>query len=417
MNENYGPMKNPVPHLKKTDSGFRKLYKKLKEEGFYIHSVSRPVPEWDSLPANERERRYSYLPICSIDEVERILSPTSLSDHLLYLRAESILANMRILRTIHARAGKVPLKDWKLAAQFDDSIFDDFKASVDSSYQKAVKPLVCGTIFSDDANASCATTKFGILILVSEALKIFLYFMNLAYYEFWNFEGHEVPLAVKRHALLVAIRTMLLTEAFDFELDPRGKIPNTVHRRLVNVSKAQMHLVIGHEFGHILESHLRKGNLYRRLPSYFRQENPKDGGLLLNLYSKLESQEFDADSKAIDIIAGNSTDKEKTAILNAILVFCFFELFETIYRSITENHRGSGTHPAANERRAKMIHLGSALWTPHDVEIIDTIIKQTEQYKSGITALLLDNPKLFSFYGSLYLGPWRTKKKIDRIDY
>ena len=417
MNDKYGPMKNPVPYMLKTDPDFRKLHQKLKEEGFYIHSMCRPVPEWDDLTENERQKGYWYLPICSLKEVERVVSPKNLSDYLLYLRAESIVTNMRILRTMHDRAGKVPFDDWELTNQFDDSIFDEFKASVDSSYQEAVKPYVCGTIFSDDPNASCSATKFGILIVISEALKIFLYFMNLGYYEVWNFEKEEIPLLVKRDALLIALRTMLLTEAFDFELDPRGKIPKTIHRRLTDISNAQIGFVIGHEFGHILESHLKEGSLYKRLPSYFRKENPKHGKFLLNLYSKSEKQEFEADSKAIDIIAGDSIERRRSVLLNAILVFCFFELFEIVYKSITGDHDGSGTHPPANKRRSEMISLGSTFWTSHDVEIIDSIIKLTEECKSAITELLHDNPKLFSFYGSLYLGPWRMKKKIDRIDY
>jgi hypothetical protein len=417
MNDKYGPMKNPVPYMLKTDPDFRKLHQKLKEEGFYIHSMCRPVPEWDDLTENERQKGYWYLPICSLKEVERVVSPKNLSDYLLYLRAESIVTNMRILRTMHDRAGKVPFDDWELTNQFDDSIFDEFKASVDSSYQEAVKPYVCGTIFSDDPNASCSATKFGILIVISEALKIFLYFMNLGYYEVWNFEKEEIPLLVKRDALLIALRTMLLIEAFDFELDPRGKIPKTIHRRLTDISNAQIGFVIGHEFGHILESHLKEGSLYKRLPSYFRKENPKHGKFLLNLYSKSEKQEFEADSKAIDIIAGDSIERRRSVLLNAILVFCFFELFEIVYKSITGDHDGSGTHPPANKRRLEMINLGSTFWTSHDVEIIDSIIKLTEECKSAITELLHDNPKLFSFYGSLYLGPWRMKKKIDRIDY
>ena len=417
MNDKYGPMKNPVPYMLETDPEFRKLHQKLKEEGFHIHSMCRPVPEWDNLPENERQKRNWYLPICSLEEVERVVSPKNLSDYLLYLRAESILMNMRILRSMHARAGKIPFDDWELANQFDDSIFDDLKASVDSGYQEVVKPYVCGTIFSDDPNASCSATKFGILIVISEALRIFLYFMNLGYYEVWNFEKEEIPLLVKRDALLIALRTMLLTEAFDFELDPRGKISETVHRRLTDVSNTQLGFVIGHEFGHILESHLKKGNLYKRAPSYFRKENPKHHEFLLNLYSKSEKQEFEADSKAIDIIAGNSIEKRRSLILNAILVFCFFDLFETVYKSITRVHDGRGTHPPANERRSKMISIGSAFWTSHDAEIIDSITKLTEQFKSAITKLLYDNPKLFSFYGSLYLGPWRMNKKIDRIDY
>ena len=120
MNDKYGPMKNPVPYMLKTDPDFRKLHQKLKEEGFYIHSMCRPVPEWDDLTENERQKGYWYLPICSLKEVERVVSPKNLSDYLLYLRAESIVTNMRILRTMHDRAGKVPFDDWELTNQFDD---------------------------------------------------------------------------------------------------------------------------------------------------------------------------------------------------------------------------------------------------------------------------------------------------------
>jgi len=207
----FGPMKNPLRHLLETNVDFQNLYKEAKEKGVHIHSVLRHVKEWEHLSESERDQRYCYLPICSLDEIERILNPQNISDYLLFLRAESIVSNMRILRTIEARACHVALEDWSLASQFDDSILEIFKACVAEPILEKAGKVHCGTLFTDDPNAMCMPTDFGKLVVISEALKHFLFFMNLAYYDFWNFENQTIPQDVKRHAALIGIRTMLLT--------------------------------------------------------------------------------------------------------------------------------------------------------------------------------------------------------------
>jgi len=78
-----------------------------------------------------------------------------------------------------------------------------------------------GLVFSNDPNGACERTDYGDIITVSSALEYFLFFMNMAYLDF----GVEVPSHVRVAAQRIAIRTMLKTEALDFDMDARGIIP------------------------------------------------------------------------------------------------------------------------------------------------------------------------------------------------
>lgn len=127
MIDDYGPMKNPIPHILATSEEFKKYYDNALKSGFHIHSMARTPKEWEQLPQEARQERLAYYTFCSIDEVERILAPKTQEDYLLYLQAESVETNMRILRTIHHRARNVKENEWTLSQQFDSQYILLFK--------------------------------------------------------------------------------------------------------------------------------------------------------------------------------------------------------------------------------------------------------------------------------------------------
>jgi hypothetical protein len=203
-----------------------------------------------------------------------------------------------------------------------------------------------------------------------------------------------------------------MSESFDFELDPRGKVPRVVHNRLLEILAFQILFVLGHEYSHVISGHLDTSNIGSKKPFMFGEQNPKLPQFTFPFYNRSQIQEFQADALATEIIAGSDPQKRKSYLFAALFVFCFFELYE-----LTGSQSGHNTHPPAKARMDKIVEMGNSLWSDDDKETIEAAMHLTEQYKQLLLNFLSSNPDKFTFYGSLYLGPWRLKKKIDRIDY
>lgn len=52
-----------------------------------------------------------------------------------------------------------------------------------------------------------------------------------------------------------------------------------------------------------------------------------------------------------------------------------------------------------------------------DAKYIEGIIKEMEQYKFFIDEVVKCDNNTFKGYGSIYLGQWRGKSLVDRVDY
>lgn len=411
-------MKNPLQEILINNLDFKEFYDKALKEGMYLHAITKIPEEWAHLSEKEKEDRSWYLPICSLDEIERIFTPTNVSNILLSLRAESIISNMRILRTFEKRACYVKESDWTLTDQFDDSIFEIFNNAIDDRYKKRIDEISFGTQFSDQPNGYCIKTIFGPLIILSEALNKFFYFMNLGLYPYWcDINNERVSKNTQQQAIFIGIRTMLLTESFDFELDPRGIIPEDVDNNLKEIVNAEMLFVIAHEYAHFLLNHLDNNNVINKAVTHAVPSKSSFDRKCVITYNQSQNQEFDADSFAIKILSGDDTNKKRDVLLFAVNVLSYFGIFESVIQAINSNVNSLGTHPPAYERVKRIKKIGKKIWNDDELKTCNALIDISKLLKEELIRFYIKNPSAFTKYGSIYIDQWRGKPKIDRIDY
>ena len=86
-----------------------------------INLFSNLAPDDTFLDLNEEEQDSAlfYLPFFSLEEIKRIFNPSNVRDELLRLRADSILSNIRIVRTFHHKRHSAG-HSWNIMNQFDD---------------------------------------------------------------------------------------------------------------------------------------------------------------------------------------------------------------------------------------------------------------------------------------------------------
>ena len=415
---NNSKMKNPLQEILRNDPDFKEIYGKALKEGKYFHAIAEIPEEWAHLSEKEKEDRIWYLPICSLDEIKRIFSHTNVSDILLSLRAGSIISNIRILRTFEKRACYVKGSDWTLTDQFNDSIFEIFNNEIDDRNKKRIDEISFGTLFSDQPNGYCIKTDFGPLIILSEALNKFFYFMNLGLYPYWyDINNEKVSKNTQRQAIFIGIRTMLLTESFDFELDPRCIIPEDVDNNLKDIVNAEMLFVIAHEYAHFLLNHLDNNSVINKALTHAVPSKSFFDCKSFTIYNQSQNQEFDADSFAIKILSGDDTNKKRDVLLFAVNVLSYFDIFESVMQAINSNVNSSGTHPPAYERVKRIKKIGKKIWTDDELKMCNALMGISKLLKEGLIRFYIKNPSAFTKYGSIYIDQWRGEPKIDRIDY
>ena len=417
MKEQYDELKNPIQKRLETDSIFKESYADLKKKGIHLHSMVKLRDEWSNLSDLQQQIRYSYLSFCSFDEVERIVAPSDESDFLLQTRADSVSSNIRIFRTFQKRASSIKDSEWTLSSQFDDSIFKLFKNEVAVKYLSRIDEILYGTIYSDCPNGFIEQTNFGLRIIISEALNFFLYFMNLGFYNFWDDGEIKILPETKYEAILIGIRTMLLNESFDFELDPRGKVPLEIHQKLEQIVDTQLLFIIAHEYAHFLLNHLDNNSLVEKNIYNINPSNQKFQPKLSKIYTQPRIKEFEADKFAIKILCDDDNNKKKIILLYTIYIMSFLDILASIRRAIKRNQYQSKTHPSPIERREKMMELGKKIWDKEQLKIAKQTIHFSEIEKRRLIKHYSQHPSSITNYGSFYLTQWRDDKIIDRVDY
>jgi hypothetical protein len=274
-----------------------------------------------------------------------------------------------------------------------------------------------GTLFTDHANAYCIRTQFTPLIVFSEALYTYFYFTALSEARHWQEFGIIVNEETEEHALLIAIRTMFLTESFDFEIDPRGKPPEPLHSFIEIIVRQEMQFVIAHEYAHYLLKHLDERKLKDEdfTLGITDQEKPATKHLILSFYSIDQQQEFEADRLAIDILTGPSQSKGQVLLfaLSALMKIRLFETLANFRRKRTES-----THPASLDRCQELLKLAKGLWSEEEFKSFNNLEKLIKHYEEILVDLFKKDQDVFTFYGSLYLRQWKKgKMKIDRLNF
>ena len=358
--------------------------------------------------------KHFFRPICSDTEIERIFNVQDGKDHLLKLRAETVVDNMRLLRVIRNKA-LWDESNWSLESSFSDSHYEAVLNKLSSEHKDICQEVTYGDVFSNDPNGMIFRTPFGPVTTISQSLDFFLKFAHLALLDFET----EVPQHVRMNSLRIAIRVMLKTEAMDFYMDPRGIIPADVAEAIHEPIFLQKQFIAGHEFAHYFLGHL-SDNKIKEQPVFFAISNQDDEYRPEVVYNPSQKDEFEADLHSI--ISPVYTEEERADILQAALLwFGCLELYEAVLDVIAPVSSSKyQTHPPARaryENLLKNVPTSVELQTEHWREFPKLLDNLIEFLQEDVAF----NCDMYEQYGSVYLDKpntlWRGKELIDREDY
>lgn len=366
----------------------------------YVFSCEQPKEGYDS-------DDMFYRPFCSYDEIDRIKGMRNIEDYLLFLRAEVVAEHTRIMRVVLRRMREAG-DNWVFSESFNDSHFSECLSELERKKRRLARKIKAGYLFSKSLYGRIQRTKFGDLILVTESMYNFLYYMNLAFVSFD--EGEEVPFDVKEHALLIGIRIMLGVEAQDFELDPRGVIPQNIHLRNKHICEEQIKFIIGHEYAHFFLGHLDKNSTYT-ISAQVRRHKTEHV-----YYTVRQKDEFAAD---LHSLAAPSLPAKKltSRAYYAMLFFMYVDMFEQVEHQIYPPKNSIKTHPAPLDRMLLIAEKFNCKASINLQSQADYLLKLSAAVKHRLQGEVATNINLFEFYGSVYLGSWRGPALVDRVDY
>ncbi|WP_170207253.1 M48 family metalloprotease [Roseinatronobacter monicus] len=143
---------------------------------------------------------------------------------------------------------------------------------------------------------------------------------------------------------------MTLDETLDFDMDPRGVIPDAILARTWGMVSEQMKFVIGHEFAHHRLGHLAEGAIpYRaaRSPSLSSVER---GWLAAK---RSWEHEYEADLGALEALTDPS--KKLHITIGAIQFFLCLIFFEEVFEGLDAGLKEVDTHPPTEERLRRIV--------------------------------------------------------------
>lgn len=348
-----------------------------------------------------------YISLCSHEEIERIFNVSSASDHLLKIRADATVDNTRIYRVFRRRVADAG-KGWCFNNYFDFAPFENYIEHLAGEDYTEAKELTAGFVFCNKPNGQIEKTEFGNIITISESLRYFLYFMNLAILDYGDV---DVPQDVRSAAIKIAIRTMLQNEALDFDLDPRGEVSKEVHDNAQYHTDRQLEFVIGHEFAHHFLGHLNDSNLIEGEYLSVQELGEKTH----KFFSYAQQDELDADISAIERPV-YTPDMKADLINRALFFFVYLHIYQGVKEQIMPSMRVAKTHPEPIDRFHHMYNHFKG-----DIELdednLKSLLNLSDIYKKYLVEDVALNIESYEFYGSMYLAQWRGKELIDRVDF
>lgn len=354
----------------------------------------------------EMIKKAFYMPFCSKDQVDRIFSVNSANDYLLKARADTVLDHTRIYRVIRSHMIRNE-ESWDFEGYFDDKPFTEYvRYLADDDLVKA-ESLTAGFIFCNRPNGRIVKTEFGNIITISESMRYFLYFMNLA---FLDFGETEVPMDVKAAAVKIAIRTMLQSEALDFDIDPRGEIPKDVHDLAIYHTNRQLEFIAGHEYSHHLLGHLDDNSLVEG--TFLSAVD--SGEIVHKFFSYAQQEELDADLDALERPV--YTPEMRADMVNrALFFFVYLDIYQNAKDQIMPSI-GHKTHPEPMDRFNNLHHYYKNK-VNLDEENLEILLNVAKHFKISMSEDIALNFESYESYGSIYLAEWRGKVLVDRVDF
>lgn len=365
----------------------------LPEGSFYSTGFIRADPE---LTTDE----LLHTGFCSKNEILRMRDLRTPHDYMLRVRAQAIQDSTRVQRAFRQRrnlfekaGGRWSLTDY-YARQNGDA--KRYVARLKRPHQRQIKAIPYGLAPLGEANAVAMRSLVGDVVLVSENLRYFYYFMNIAMYGAY----HDIDQGNRVDAALIALRIMRGSESFDFDLDPRATFPAYLEREFQEMTGRQIEFTFGHEFAHYLEGHLVE---------------PSPG---TDVRTYAFACEFTADRQAVLFAASDKASRARLRLgaYDVLLYLHFLEVAAA--RGLMPSFAVSMTHPPALERIHALCedvsNRGGSDRAHLDlcVEAIERTVGFAEERIASS-----ERPDLLTFYGSLYLPSYTKRILKDRLEF
>jgi hypothetical protein len=349
-----------------------------------------------------------FIAFCTRNEILRLRELRGPYDYLLRLRANAIVDSPRAVRVMSARkkAFENDGRAWSLTHYYHskDNYHKSYMKSLNKSHAKIIKKIPSGLAFIAEVNALCIRSIAGDVVVVSESLEYFYYFMTIAFY------GNQlgIELADRADALLIAIRIVNGSEAMDFDIDPRGDLGHELERVIGGLVVSQMQFTFGHEFAHLLRGHL---------PT----DLTSSGGAIdlpENLKTYNYEMEYEADHFSIKHIEhdGRAFHSIAQGAFSALLYLHFLREIKDLCR--LPGLSISATHPDPMDRIFSL-HRRLGKKSPVSERTLNNMLTVSADL-SGILKHRLEHmgrEDILDFYGSVYLPSYTKKPRQDRYDF
>lgn len=363
---------------------------------FHVQNMRKNIPGF-TVEEHDFER------FCSVKEVVRLRELKTAHDYLLRLRAKALVDAPRQLRVMDRRRDAVEAKgrSWSLTAFYGglDRSAKRYTVRLSRQHQTLIRPIPVGLAPVREPNALCLRSVTGDVIVASESLRLFFYFMVMA--------AHGGAYGFNRRdqvdAALIALRLMIGSEALDFDLDPRAVLEPKIEASIQGQVDWLMEFTFGHEFGHLVMGHLAT-------------ETPKLGDAELQAYA--HEMEYAADLHAVRAVSDRKAGLSiSSAGYNVLLFLHFIELVgET--RTEVPNFSLSSTHPAPLDRLRALREGVSDKGQP-DRGDLGLAIREMRRLRDDVCLVLSqpENSNVLTIPGSIHIMGLNGKPGRDRIDF
>jgi hypothetical protein len=348
-----------------------------------------------------------FSPFCAKKEIIRLREIKSPHDYLLRFRAIAVVDSPRVSRVMSARRKKFERagRIWSLSGYYDtlNDVGKRYVSRLPRRERKIARSVPSGFAPLAEANAICLKSFVGEVIIVSEALRYFYYFMTICLHG----ARYGINLTDRADAGLIGLRVMIGSEAQDFDIDPRGTLPARTEAAIRKHVNAMIEFTFGHEFAHLLLHHL-----------------PAPGSTVasvLNAEHKTYShaQEYAADLHAVTGISADLAARValSQAAYDVLLYLHLIELMGADHPDVP-SFSVSATHPAPLDRlRTLRQSLGDrGQPAQHKLALAINEVRETKD-------ILLERVRnagrdgILTFYGSIYLHGLGGREREDRIEY
>lgn len=351
-------------------------------------------------------------------QLDRLFEPQCAFDVLARKRADYIVDSTRLTRLfIHKRHffESQNIK-WDFNRTFSSAHYEVFINCLSPKERDLCRKITYGDMYAMKVNAYAYPDEtWGDFVCVNKALHYFVYYMALGVIEPLK---HDIPPHIIVNSIRIALRTWLGCESLDFEMDPRGIVPEEIENDLNNIVFLILSYISGHEFSHHLLGHCKKNNL-KNLVLWNNGNNKYSE----KIYNASQKEELDADLGSLTI--PNYPDELYEKLYESSLIwFIMLDIIEHAMNQINPSFQeGYQTHPPALDRYNNILN-NAPKTNLFSIEPYKRILEWTTNVKSIITKDISENyGELYDdeVYGSVYLDEpntkWRGNELIDRIDY